>query len=86
MHSIIYIIGLIVVVIMAMVQFDRQYTQVLQIREKQDELTRDVVAIRNQLAQGIVSVGTSPGTTTAPCGITSGCPGAGLMMLPFTRS
>ena len=60
--------GLIVVVIMAMVQFDRQYRQVLDIRQKQDELTRDVVAIRNQLAQGIVAVGSAAGggSTTAP--------------------
>ena len=57
--------ALIVVVIMAMVQFDRQYRQVLTIREKQDELTRDVVAIRNQLAQGVVSVGPTGGTSTA---------------------
>jgi peptide/nickel transport system substrate-binding protein len=58
--------GLIVVVILAMVQFDRQYRQVLDIRQKQDELTRDVVAIRNQLAQGVVAVGGTGGATTAP--------------------
>ena len=58
--------GLIVVVIVAMVQFDRQYDQVLLVREKQEELTRDVIAIRNQLAQGVVAVGATPttGTTT----------------------
>jgi|SRR5688572_9252122 len=58
--------ALLVAVVTAMVQFDRQYKQVLDIREKQGELTRDVVAIRNQLAQGVVSVGTTPGSTTAP--------------------
>ena len=58
--------GLIVVVIMAMVQFDRQYKHVLDIQHKQAELTRDVVAIRNQLAQGVVAVGAAPGGTTAP--------------------
>jgi len=59
--------GLIVVVVMAMVQFDRQYEQVLSIKNKQDELTRDVVAIRNQLAQGVVAVGTPGGAaTTSP--------------------
>ena len=54
--------GLIAAVVMAMIQFDRQYEQVLTIRQKQDELTRDVVAIRNQLAQGVVSVGTTQPT------------------------
>src|SRR3954469_25329223 len=61
--------ALLAIVVMAMVQFDRQYEQVLSIRNKQDDLTRDVIAIRNQLAQGVVSVGSVPGTngtTTAP--------------------
>src|SRR5215210_7871948 len=53
--------GLIVLVVMAMIQFDRQYEQVVGIKSKQDELTRDVIAIRNQLAQGVVSVGSVPG-------------------------
>src|SRR5689334_5780952 len=56
--------GLIVVVILAMVQFDRQFDQVRAIRDKQEELTRDVIAIRNQLTQGVVAVGAAP--TTGP--------------------
>jgi len=32
------------------------------VREKQEELTRDVIAIRNQLAQGVVAVGATPTT------------------------
>ena len=58
--------GLIVAVVLAMKQFDRQYKLVLGIQNKQDELTRDVVAIRNQLAQGVVAVGGPGGSTTAP--------------------
>jgi peptide/nickel transport system substrate-binding protein len=57
--------GLIVVVVLAMVQFDRQFDQVRAIRDKQDELTRDVIAIRNQLAQGVVAVGATPTTGAA---------------------
>lgn len=52
--------GLIVVVIMAMVQFDRQYEQVLQIKQQNAELTRDIVQIRRQLAEGVPTVGTVP--------------------------
>jgi peptide/nickel transport system substrate-binding protein len=58
--------GLITAVVMAMVQFDRQYKHVLAIKNKQDELTRDVIAIRNQLAQGVMAVGSSPSQQGTP--------------------
>ena len=59
--------ALIALVIMAMVQYDRQYEQVLLVKEKQAELTRDLVAIRQQLAQGVVAVGPGGGQpSTAP--------------------
>jgi peptide/nickel transport system substrate-binding protein len=51
--------GLIVLVIVAMFQFDRQYQQVIQIKQRQDELTGDIVAVRRQLAQGITVGGGS---------------------------
>jgi peptide/nickel transport system substrate-binding protein len=65
------IAALVVVVVMAMVQFDRQYQQVMEIRDKQEEITRDLGRIRQQLAQGVVAVnngGASVPTTgpTAP--------------------
>lgn len=58
--------ALIVLVVMSMFQFDRQYDQVLKIKQRQDELTEDLVAIRRQIAQGGFALG--PGSTTRPAG------------------
>lgn len=54
--------ALIVVVVLAMVQYDRQYRQILLINDKQKELGRDLLAIRNQLAQGLVALAPTSGT------------------------
>jgi peptide/nickel transport system substrate-binding protein len=55
--------GLIVVVVLAMTQFDRQYQQVLTIKQQNDELTRDIVGIKRQLAEGVTAVATANGAT-----------------------
>ena len=52
--------GLIVVVVMATVQFDRQFEHVLLIEQKQAEFSRDIAGIKRQLAEGVVAVGGGP--------------------------
>jgi peptide/nickel transport system substrate-binding protein len=66
-----FIAALAVVVVMAMVQFDRQYKQVMEIRDKQEEITRDLGRIRQQLAQGVVAVNNGGGSvaTTGPAAL-----------------
>ena len=56
--------GLIVAVVVAMWQFDRQYQEILDIKRQNSELTRDVVDIKRQLAEGIVAVGGNGSTPT----------------------
>lgn len=56
--------GLIVVVVMAMNMFDRQYKEVLAIKRQNNELTRDVVQIKRQLAEGVTAIGIVPGGAT----------------------
>ena len=56
--------GLIVTVVLAMFQFDRQYDEILAIKQQNRDLTRDLVAIRNQIAQG----GFASAGTTRPAG------------------
>ena len=68
--------GLIVVVVMAMIQFDRQYDQVLLIQSKQEEMTRDLGRIRQQLAQGVVAVNNSGGGPSTPA-TNAAAPGGG---------
>jgi peptide/nickel transport system substrate-binding protein len=46
--------GLIVLVIVSMFMFDRQYKQVILIKDKTEALTQDIVAIQNQLQSGVV--------------------------------
>lgn len=65
--------ALIVVVVLAMRQFDRQYQEVLTIKQLNTDLTRDVVSIKRQLADGVPTYGapaggggTAPGATTNP--------------------
>lgn len=60
--------GLIAVVALAMVMFDRQYEQIMLIKRQNDQLTRDVVDIRRQLAEGITAVA----PTTGPASTQSG--------------
>ena len=66
--------GLIVVVVMAMIQFDRQYDQVLLIQSKQEEMTRDLGRIRQQLAQGVAMAPSAGGPSTPT---TNAAPGGG---------
>src|SRR5579884_4232087 len=56
--------GLIAVVALAMVMFDRQYEQIMLIKNQNDQLTRDVVEIRRQLAEGITAVAPTTGPTS----------------------
>lgn len=58
--------GLIAVVIVAMFQFDRQYEQILAIKQQNSELTRDIVSIKRQLAQGVVGLAPGAGPGAAP--------------------
>ncbi len=51
------IAALIGVVIMAMWQFDRQYKEVLTIKQQNVETAREINGIKRQLAQGVVAVG-----------------------------
>src|SRR5438552_16268787 len=47
------LILLLITVGLAMKQFDRQYQQILDLRQKSEEHTRDLVEIRRTLAQGL---------------------------------
>jgi peptide/nickel transport system substrate-binding protein len=67
------IAGLIVVVVMAMYQFDRQYQEVLTIKQQNNDLTTDIAKIRRQLAEGVQAValtgplaGGGTGSSTQP--------------------
>lgn len=66
--------ALVVVVIVAMRQFDRQYEEVLKIKQIVNEQTSDLTAIKRQLASGVVARvpaaggAASPGGTTRPAG------------------
>ena len=62
------IVALIVMVVLAMRQFDRQYREILTIKQQNSELTRDVVGIKRQLAEGVVALGSTVGggPTTGP--------------------
>src|SRR5688500_14979427 len=62
---------LIVVVVVAMIQFDRQYERIMEVKEGNSELRRDIAAIRRQLAEGIVAAAPMTGgvaTTQAASG------------------
>lgn len=59
--------GLIVMVVLAMVQFDRQYKQIMIIKAQNETLTQDIVGIQRQLASGVAVVGSSnDGSATQP--------------------
>src|SRR5688572_2003246 len=52
--------ALLVITVVAMRQFDRQYDEILTIKRQNSELTRDIAGIKRQLAEGVVAVGASP--------------------------
>jgi peptide/nickel transport system substrate-binding protein len=60
--------ALIVVVVLAMRQFDRQYQDVRIIKEQQAGVINDLAKIRRQLAEGVTAIGAGPGIapTTQP--------------------
>jgi peptide/nickel transport system substrate-binding protein len=53
--------GLIVLVVLAMVQFDRQFRDIQSIKQQQDGLVNDLAKIRRQLAEGVATVGPAAG-------------------------
>jgi peptide/nickel transport system substrate-binding protein len=54
--------GLMVLVVLAMVQFDRQYEDIQSIKQQQAGLVNDLAKIRRQLAEGVATVGPSAGS------------------------
>lgn len=59
------LLALIITVVTAMVQFDRQYKEVLTIKQQNVETAREVNAIKRQLASGIVTAGPTTGTAAS---------------------
>lgn len=57
----VFLIGLLIAVVLAMVQFDRQYREILNLKQQQSELTRGMATIQRQLAAG-VAIGGGTGT------------------------
>jgi peptide/nickel transport system substrate-binding protein len=51
--------GLIVLAVFALVQFDRQFDEILKIKQQNTEITRDLVSIKRQLAEGVVATSTT---------------------------
>ena len=63
------LVGIIVLILLAMVQFDRQYDQILTIKAQNDQLSSEVARIKRQLGDitsgGAVTVAPSSGTNQA---------------------
>jgi peptide/nickel transport system substrate-binding protein len=55
------LVAVIALLVLAMVQFDRQFKEVQAIKKQNNDLTRDLVAIQRQLARGVVATGAGGG-------------------------
>lgn len=62
----VFVTLLLILVLLAMKQFDRQFKEVQEIKRQNNDLTRDIVAIQRKLESGIITSGSAGAAEQAP--------------------